>query len=116
MEGGRDSEWWVSVFQPGGGVEPLRTTGGEGVGGGGRWWWGMVVVVVVAGLAVTLSLLRGDQPGVVALTQLPPPMPQVLFDAGAATPETIVYAWSSYSPADIIATGRRAVDSSDAHW
>ena len=42
------SGWWVSVFQPGGGVEPLRTTGGPvgvrvlvvvGDGGGGWWWW-----------------------------------------------------------------------------
>ena len=36
---------------------------------------------------------------------------EVLFDAGAATPETIVDAWSRHTPAEIIATGRHAVES-----
>ena len=53
------SGWWVSVFQPGGGVEPLRTTGGEGVGGGGRWWWGMVVVVVGVLTMVVVVVVGG---------------------------------------------------------
>ena len=59
------SGWWVSVFQPGGGVEPLslRTTGGEGVGGGGRWWWGMVVVVVGVLTMVVVVLLVGGCKG-----------------------------------------------------
>ena len=57
------SGWWVSVFQPGGGVEPLRTTGGEGVasGGGGRWWWGMVVVVV--GVLTMVVVVVGGRKG-----------------------------------------------------
>lgn len=53
------SGWWVSVFQPGGGVESLRTTGGEGVGGGGRWWWGMVVVVVGVLTMVVVVVVGG---------------------------------------------------------
>ena len=53
------SGWWVSVFQPGGGVEPLRTTGGESVGGGGRWWWGMVVVVVGVLTMVVVVVVGG---------------------------------------------------------
>ena len=41
---------------------------------------------------------------------------ELLFDAGAATNRSIVYAWNRDSPAQIIAQGRRAVDSSDGHW
>ena len=36
---------------------------------------------------------------------------EVLFDAGAATNKTIVYAWSRHTPQQIIDAGRRAVDS-----
>ena len=53
------SGWWVSVFQPGGGVESLRTTGGEGVGGGGCWWWGLVVVVVGVLTMVVVVVVGG---------------------------------------------------------
>ena len=41
---------------------------------------------------------------------------EVLFDAGAATPETIVDAWARHTPAEIAATGRRAIQSSDSHF
>jgi hexosaminidase len=36
---------------------------------------------------------------------------EVLFDAGAATNKTVVYAWSRHTPQEIISAGRRAVDS-----
>jgi hexosaminidase len=36
---------------------------------------------------------------------------EVLFDAGAATNKTIVYAWSRHYPNEIINAGRRSVDS-----
>ena len=36
---------------------------------------------------------------------------EILFDAGAATTRTIVYAWSRDTPAQVIAQGRRCVDS-----
>lgn len=65
--------------------------------------------------ALERAILRSVQ-SVSGGNKTPAGWEEVLFDAGAATPETIVYAWSRYSPADIIATGRRAVDSSDAHW
>ena len=41
---------------------------------------------------------------------------EVLFDAGAATPETIVHAWSRHSPSDITATGRKAIMSASSHF
>lgn len=41
---------------------------------------------------------------------------EVLFDAGAATPETIVDAWSRHTPAEITATGRRAIESKGSHF
>jgi hypothetical protein len=36
---------------------------------------------------------------------------EVLFDAGAATNQTIVNAWARHTAAEITATGRRAVES-----
>lgn len=36
---------------------------------------------------------------------------EVLFDAGAATNKTVVYAWSRHTPNEIISQGRRSVDS-----
>ena len=41
---------------------------------------------------------------------------EILFDAGAATNETIVFAWSRDTPQEIINLGRRAVESSGAHF
>eukprot|EP01052_Picozoa_sp_SAG31_P032683 SAG31_NODE_3609_length_4070_cov_2.814153_1_plen_450_part_00 len=41
---------------------------------------------------------------------------EVLFDAGAATPQTIVDAWARHTPAQITATGRRAIQSSSSHF
>ena len=41
---------------------------------------------------------------------------EVLFDAGAATPQTIVDAWARHTPAEIAATGRRAIQSADSHF
>eukprot|EP01060_Flectonema_neradi_P029796 TRINITY_DN41_c1_g1_i1.p1 TRINITY_DN41_c1_g1~~TRINITY_DN41_c1_g1_i1.p1 ORF type:complete len:526 (+),score=126.26 TRINITY_DN41_c1_g1_i1:40-1578(+) len=41
---------------------------------------------------------------------------EILFDAGAATNSTIVDAWSRHNPGQITATGRRAIDSSSAHF
>ena len=35
---------------------------------------------------------------------------------GAATPETIVDAWARHTPAEITATGRRAIESTGAHF
>ena len=41
---------------------------------------------------------------------------EILFDAGAATPATIVNAWSRHRPPEITKTGRRAVESDEAHF
>jgi hexosaminidase len=41
---------------------------------------------------------------------------EILFDAGAATNKTIVYAWARESPQQIIDLGRRAVDSASGHF
>ena len=41
---------------------------------------------------------------------------EILFDAGAATTRTIVYAWSRDTPAQVIAQGRRCVDSQSANF
>ena len=41
---------------------------------------------------------------------------EVLFDAGAATNKTIVYAWSRHTPQEIIDMGRRAVDSASGDF
>ena len=41
---------------------------------------------------------------------------EILFDAGAATGDTIVYAWSQYSPASVAAKGFRAIDSTSRHF
>ena len=41
---------------------------------------------------------------------------EILFDAGAATNDTVVYAWSRDTPGQIIARGRKAVNSDDAWW
>jgi hypothetical protein len=41
---------------------------------------------------------------------------EVLFDAGAATLETIVDAWLRYTPAQIAATGRHAIQSQANHF
>ena len=35
---------------------------------------------------------------------------------GAATPETIVDAWARHTPAEITATGRRAIESTGSHF
>jgi len=41
---------------------------------------------------------------------------EVLFDAGAATPETIVNAWARHTANEITETGRKAVESKDDHF
>jgi len=41
---------------------------------------------------------------------------EVLFDAGAATNKTIVYAWSRHTPQQIIDLGRRAIDSASGDF
>jgi len=41
---------------------------------------------------------------------------ELLFDAGAATNRTIVYAWSRDTPAQVIDAGRRCVDSQSSHF
>lgn len=41
---------------------------------------------------------------------------EAFFDAGAATNNTIVYAWSQHNPSEIISTGRACVESSDQHF
>jgi hexosaminidase len=41
---------------------------------------------------------------------------EILFDAGAATNKTIVYAWSRHTPQEIISAGRRAVDSASGDF
>ena len=41
---------------------------------------------------------------------------EVLFDAGAATNKTVVYAWSRHTPQQIISAGRRAVDSASGDF
>eukprot|EP00730_Choanoeca_flexa_P016215 TRINITY_DN7621_c0_g1_i4.p1 TRINITY_DN7621_c0_g1~~TRINITY_DN7621_c0_g1_i4.p1 ORF type:complete len:662 (+),score=154.23 TRINITY_DN7621_c0_g1_i4:21-2006(+) len=41
---------------------------------------------------------------------------EVYFDAQAATPSTIVSAWSRHNPAEITATGRQAIEASSAHF
>lgn len=41
------------------------------------------------------------------LSKTPAGWEEVLFDAGAATPETVVYAWANYNPYDITVTGRK---------
>lgn len=41
---------------------------------------------------------------------------EVLFDASAATPETIVNAWSRHTASEITTTGRRAVESAASHF
>jgi hypothetical protein len=40
----------------------------------------------------------------------------VYFDAQAATLNTIVSAWSRHTPAEITATGRRAIEATGAHF
>lgn len=64
----------------------------------------------------TFALERELLAAVVAAGKTPAGWEEVLFDAGAATPGTIVYAWNKDSPAAIIAAGHPAVDSSDGHW
>ena len=51
-----------------------------------------------------------------AFGKIPAGWEEVLFDAGAATPETIVHAWSRHQPAEITATGRKAVMSQGSHF
>ena len=41
---------------------------------------------------------------------------EILFDAGAATNQTIVNAWSRHRPPEITRTGRRAVESYSSHF
>eukprot|EP00658_Telonema_sp_P-2_P055802 TRINITY_DN4435_c0_g1_i1.p1 TRINITY_DN4435_c0_g1~~TRINITY_DN4435_c0_g1_i1.p1 ORF type:complete len:236 (+),score=52.02 TRINITY_DN4435_c0_g1_i1:180-887(+) len=41
---------------------------------------------------------------------------EILFDAGAATPDTIVNAWARHNASSITTTGRKAVESSSAHF
>ena len=41
---------------------------------------------------------------------------EILFDAGAATNRTLVYAWSRDTPAQVIDQGRRCVDSQSSHF
>ncbi|EDQ85099.1 uncharacterized protein MONBRDRAFT_12187 [Monosiga brevicollis MX1] len=41
---------------------------------------------------------------------------EVYFDAGAATMDTIVTAWSRHTPAEITATGRQAVEAQGSHF
>jgi len=41
---------------------------------------------------------------------------EVFFDAGAATMQTIVNAWSRHKPEEITSTGRRAVESAESHF
>jgi len=41
---------------------------------------------------------------------------EVLFDAGAATPQTIVNAWARHNASEITATGRKAVESAASHF
>eukprot|EP00043_Microstomoeca_roanoka_P019202 m.213437 g.213437 ORF g.213437 m.213437 type:complete len:643 (+) comp16955_c0_seq1:187-2115(+) len=41
---------------------------------------------------------------------------EVYFDNGAATNATIIDAWSHYSPGQITATGRRAIESASSHF
>jgi hypothetical protein len=41
---------------------------------------------------------------------------EVFFDAGAATQETIVDAWSAHNPAEITKTGRKAINSEESHF
>ena len=41
---------------------------------------------------------------------------ELFFDAGAATPNTIVNAWARHSPSEITKTGRKAVESASDHF
>jgi hypothetical protein len=41
---------------------------------------------------------------------------EVEFDAGAATMNTTVFAWARHAPAEIIDSGRYAVNSNASHW
>jgi hypothetical protein len=41
---------------------------------------------------------------------------EILFDADAATPQTVVYAWSRHTPAEVIAHGNPAVDNDAGHF
>lgn len=41
---------------------------------------------------------------------------EIYFDAGAATPDTIVNAWTRHTAPEVIATGRRAVESHSANF
>lgn len=50
------------------------------------------------------------------LNKTPAGWEEVLFDAGAATPDTIVYAWSQYTPVDVIAAGNRAINAEGSHF
>jgi hexosaminidase len=64
----------------------------------------------------TFGLERELLAAVVAAGKTPAGWEEMLFDAGAATPGSIIYAWNRDSPAAIIAAGHPAVDSSDGHW
>jgi hexosaminidase len=41
---------------------------------------------------------------------------ELLFDAGAATNRTLIYAWSRDTPSDVINDGRKCVDSQSSHF
>lgn len=41
---------------------------------------------------------------------------EVFFDAGAATPNTIVFTWSRHHPAEVTSTGRRVVENAGSHF
>eukprot|EP01062_Namystynia_karyoxenos_P063626 TRINITY_DN56438_c0_g1_i1.p1 TRINITY_DN56438_c0_g1~~TRINITY_DN56438_c0_g1_i1.p1 ORF type:complete len:549 (+),score=179.98 TRINITY_DN56438_c0_g1_i1:76-1647(+) len=50
------------------------------------------------------------------LKKTPAGWEEVLFDADAATQDTIVDAWTRHTPAEIIAKGRRAINSKSSHF
>lgn len=51
-----------------------------------------------------------------SLKKTPAGWEEVLFDAGAATQNTTVFAWSRHDPASIVATGRTTVDNNSTHF
>ena len=49
------------------------------------------------------------------LNKTPAGWEEVLFDASAATPATVVYAWSRHDPQSIVSQGYAAVDNNASH-
>jgi hexosaminidase len=67
-------------------------------------------------LQSTFTMERAILSYISSLGKTPAGWEEVLFDAGAATNATIVYAWSRHSPGEVTAQGRQVVSSNGSHF